>query len=109
MSALSLVTVSTKAKSSAKLIGKRVLTVGVFVSDSRVLTPPLSPKYVCFVNMQPVRTARYPSGRVRETIRRYQRMRKIKVTMAVCNFLAVFILIDIKCVFFIEEQAFVRH
>jgi hypothetical protein len=62
ISALSLVTVSTKARSGAKLIGKRVLTVGVSVSNSRVLTLPLSPEYVCSVNMQSVRIAQHPSA-----------------------------------------------
>jgi hypothetical protein len=58
MSTLSLVTVSTKARSGAKLIGKRVLTVGVSVSNSRLLTLPPSPEYVCSVNMQPVQICR---------------------------------------------------
>ena len=90
MSALSLVTVSTKARSGAKLIDKRVLTVGVSVSNSRVLTLPLSPEYVCSVNMQSVRIARHPSGRVSQTLRRSQGTRKIKGYMSLCNLLAVF-------------------
>lgn len=64
MSALSLVTVSTKARSGAKLVGNRALTVGVSVSNSQLLTLPPSPEHVCSVNMQPVQIAQDPIGQV---------------------------------------------
>jgi hypothetical protein len=103
------VTVSTKARSGAKLIGKRVLTISVSVSSSRLFTLPPSPEYVWSVTMQPVQIAQDSSGQVQETPRRSQRMRKIKVSMSVCNLLAVFVVMDTECISSIKQRALVRY